>query len=190
VEANFINATVAACTTANARIKLYNMTDFLNPDQPVYVDTDSMKYLYDPDNLNHKSYNTPIKDLPAGLRFGEALGQWSNELDEGDYIAEIVCLGAKRYACRTIKGDYDVKMKGVSLNASNAEIFNFNRMKQTVLNNEAAKSAPMTQFLTDKATGNVITKELTRTVSSTIKSKRVLLDDHSTLPKTMDGRTI
>jgi hypothetical protein len=53
VEAEFINATAAAFTTANARMRLYQMIDFLNPDQPVYVDTDSMKYIYDPDNQTH-----------------------------------------------------------------------------------------------------------------------------------------
>ena len=77
VEAGFINDAVAAFTTANARMRLYQILDWLHPSQVGYCDTDSCIFLYDPDNPEHKSPDTPPdpEEMPEGLSFGNALGQ-------------------------------------------------------------------------------------------------------------------
>ena len=77
------------------------MLDYLHPDQVIYCDSDSVIFLYECNNPNHKSPETPPEELPKWLRFGSALGEWSDELGEGEHIEEIVCGGAKSYAYRT-----------------------------------------------------------------------------------------
>ena len=77
------------------------MLDWLHPSQVIYCDTDSVLFLYDCNNPDHKDPETPPEDLPKGLHFGDALGEWSDELAEGENIEEIVCGGAKSYAYRT-----------------------------------------------------------------------------------------
>jgi len=54
MEAEFISEITAVFTTANARIRLYDMLSFLHPSQILYYDTDSCYFLYDPDDSNHK----------------------------------------------------------------------------------------------------------------------------------------
>ena len=91
------------------------MLEWLSPGQVAYCDTDSVIFLCDHDNPNHKSPFSNPKDLPKVLSFGDALGQWSNELDEDDYITEFVCAGAKTYTYLTNKGKRSVRMKGITL---------------------------------------------------------------------------
>ena len=54
MEAEFISEITTVFTTANARIRLYDMLSFLHPSQILYYDTDSCYFLYDPDDSNHK----------------------------------------------------------------------------------------------------------------------------------------
>lgn len=60
----FINEIVAVFTTSNARLRLYNMLDWLDASQVMYCDTDSVMCLYDETNPSYKSlYNeTDIDD--------------------------------------------------------------------------------------------------------------------------------
>ena len=66
------------------------MLDWLTPGQAAYCDTDSCTFLCDHDNPNHKSPFSDPKDMPKGLSFGDALGQWSNESGADEYNR--VCL--------------------------------------------------------------------------------------------------
>ena len=45
VEASCINEITAAFTTANARIRLYAMLDWLDPSQVIFCDTDSVVFV-------------------------------------------------------------------------------------------------------------------------------------------------
>jgi hypothetical protein len=45
VEANYISEITAAFTTANARIRLYTMLEWLDPSQVIYCDLDSVVHL-------------------------------------------------------------------------------------------------------------------------------------------------
>ena len=51
VEAGFINEAVAAFTTANARMRLYQMLDYLAPGQSMYCDSDSCVFYTTPTTL-------------------------------------------------------------------------------------------------------------------------------------------
>ena len=122
IEAEYISEITACFTTANARIRLISMMHWLHPSQIIYVDTDSVKILYDKTNPNHKYPSNNAKDLPNNVKFGNGLGEWEYELDEDDWIDEIVVAGAKSYAYKTKKGHIEIKMKGITLDRANANI--------------------------------------------------------------------
>ena len=46
----FVSEITAAFTTSNARVRLYNMLDWLDDSQIIYRDTDSVIFLYDENN--------------------------------------------------------------------------------------------------------------------------------------------
>lgn len=68
---NNVNIFVACFTTSYARLKLYNTLDTLK-ERVLYMDTDSVIYT-----------QKPTESL---IPVGNYLGQFTNELDEGDYI--------------------------------------------------------------------------------------------------------
>lgn len=55
IDQGFIHEVIAAFTTSNARLILYNMLNWLDSSQAVYCDTDSVLCLYDENNPLHKS---------------------------------------------------------------------------------------------------------------------------------------
>ena len=109
VESDYISEITAAFTTANARVRLYKMLDWLDPSQLCYCDTDSVIFLYDETNDKHK--NPYIHKAPDGLEFGKGLGRWEDEFDGKDHIAELVAGGAKSYSYKTAHGKIVVKQK-------------------------------------------------------------------------------
>ena len=140
IEAEYISEITGVFTTANARMRLYNMLEWLDPSQICYCDTDSVMFVYDKNNSKHKE---PLNDkpneepkLPIGLRFGKGLGEWEDEMKEGDWIVELVVGGAKSYAYRTHKGKIVVKQKGITLDHANETRVNFESIKQMVLNQD------------------------------------------------------
>jgi len=153
LEADFISEITAVFTTANARIKLYAMLEFLGPDQVLYCDTDSCYFIYDPENPNHKK---PTNDqaLPATISFAPkkkaCLGQWESDLKDDEYIIEFVCGGAKSYAYRTNKSDFKIKQEGSTLDFANDKILAFDAFKNTVLNNESLNAAEGFKFKTQR----------------------------------------
>jgi hypothetical protein len=53
-EAEYISEVTAVFTTANARMRLYDMLDWLDPSQVLYCDTDSVFFIDDETNPNHR----------------------------------------------------------------------------------------------------------------------------------------
>ncbi len=112
---------------ANARVRLYKMMDWLDSSQVCYCDTDSVIFIYDETNPEHK--NPYIHKAPDGLEFGKGLGQWEDEFDGKDYIIELVIAGAKSYSFKTAygctkKGKVVVKQKGITLDRANDNVVN------------------------------------------------------------------
>ena len=118
--------------------------------------------------------------LPKSIQFGSGLGQWKDELD-GEHITEIVIGGAKSYSYKLSTGKVVVKQKGITLDVANAAVVNFDTMKHMVLNDEKLQSVPRYQFQWDKKLKNIITGEISRSIHSTINSKRDL-DGYDTTP--------
>ena len=55
IEADYISEVTAVFTTANARMRLYDMLDWLDPSQILYTDTDSVFLVYDKTNPLHRT---------------------------------------------------------------------------------------------------------------------------------------
>ena len=114
-----VNIFIACFTMSYARLKLYNALDTLQ-ERVLYFDTESVIY-------TKKPHETSIPT-------GNYLGEFTNELDEGDQIVEFVAAGPKNYACNTFKGNQCCKVRGFTLNVRGQNILNFNSMKELVLN--------------------------------------------------------
>ena len=64
----YISEITAVFTTSNARVRLYKMLDLLHSSQLVYCDTDSIIFVYDGNDPNHR--------LPPDSMLGDSLGAW------------------------------------------------------------------------------------------------------------------
>ena len=82
----------------------------------------------------------------------------------------------------TNKGKIIIKQKGITLDRANSHIFTFDNVRKIVLENETLKSERRYQFTWNKTTKDIETKYVSRSASSTIDSKRILLDNYDTLP--------
>jgi len=99
------NIHIAAFTTSNARLRLYDMLDKLGQ-SVAYYDTDSTVYIDDGKNT---------------VKTGCMLGEWTDELEKDDYITEWVSTGPKSYGYLTNKGKEMLKIKGFTLNYQKLE---------------------------------------------------------------------
>ena len=99
VKGSKTNIFIAAFTTCQARLKLYESLEVLG-DRVLYYDTDSVIYTWKPGQT----------EIPLG----DYLGDMTNELDEGDYIVEFVSGGAKNYGYATKHGKIVCKVRGFS----------------------------------------------------------------------------
>ena len=120
--------------------------------------------------------------MPKNASFGNSLGQWEDECGKGEEIVEVVIAGAKSYAYRLNTGKVVIDQKGITLDVANHERFSFEKMKKMVLEGEQLESASRHQFGWCNTSKNVYTGYVSRTASSTLESKRRLLEDGSTLP--------
>ncbi len=68
-------------------------------------------------------------------------GDLTDELDPGDYILEYVSAGPKNYAYTTTKGKQTCKIRGFSLNYTNAQLLNFDSVKTMVASVQPDKPA-------------------------------------------------
>ena len=88
----------------------------------LYFDTDSVVFLEDTDD--------PQQPQPVP---GDYLGEFTNELDDGDYIVEFVAVGPKNYGYKTKNGKIECKVRGFRLNSEGKTQLNFDVMRQNVL---------------------------------------------------------
>ena len=128
------NIFVAAFTTCQARLKLYESLDTLQ-EQVLYYDTDSVVYEWRPDQ--------------PSIATGDFLGDMSDELD-GDVITEFVSGRAKNYGYTIRQGKVVCKVRGFSLNVRGAAALNFQTMKDNVL-------AELENPLDHRRTNNMVT---------------------------------
>ena len=177
IEAEYISEVTAVFTTANARCRLYSMLDWLHPSQLIYCDTDSVIFAYDKNNKNHKYPSNDAHDLPANVKFGDALGEWESEMKGNNYIKEVCVGGAKSYSYIEYNPDTHeekivIKQKGITLDRANSNKFTFEAVKDMVLNKTVIESEKRYQFTWNTSTKDIETRYISRTVQSTFDSKR------------------
>jgi len=121
------------------RLQLWNQMNLLG-DRVLYCDTDSIIYVSVPGE-----YDVPIGDM---------IGDWEIEdiCTKHEGIREFVAWGPKSYGMKCGDGYTTVKAKGVSLKRSTELLFNFNVMKEGVLeflaNGEMTSAfVPQTNFV-------------------------------------------
>jgi hypothetical protein len=125
-----VNVVIAAYTTAQARLKLYEHLDALGA-QVLYYDTDSVLYIY-----KGGLYRVPT---------GDYLGEMTDELAEygpGSYIIEFVSGGPKTYAYLVWSTNKQAfvsvcKIKGLTLNMKTSKKIGFETLKEMVLSETA-----------------------------------------------------
>ena len=113
-----LNIFVASFTTSQARDRLYEALQLLG-ERVLYFDTDSVIYLEEPGQ-------------PKPL-LGDYLGEFTSELETGDYIEEFVSGGPKNYGYRTKNGKAECKVRGFRLNSEGKTQLNYDVMRQNVL---------------------------------------------------------
>jgi hypothetical protein len=116
---------------AYGRLTLYNQMKRLG-DRVLYHDTDSIIYLYDPQQYN--------------IRTSETWGEWEEEKVSIKGISEFVSIGPKSYGIRTFDGEESLKLKGLSLKYSHHNLVTFDTLKTFVLNDAQKLMIPQFGF--------------------------------------------
>ena len=167
------NVILAAYTTCQARLKLYELLEKLDR-RVLYFDTDSVVYV--------SRQNEWEPDI------GDYLGQLTNELEADNHIVSFVSGGPKNYGYKLAKPDKSgnltyCKVRGITLNYRNHFLVNFDTMSQMV-----RKEGPSKVQVTDpykinrnKKTVNIETKE-EKKVYQVVYTKRVPIDNYDNVP--------
>jgi len=172
IEADYISEVTAVFTTANARMRLCDMLDWLHPSQVLYCDTDSVFFVYDKTNPLHKNPEEP-ENLPKSIKFGDGLGNWSDE-HKGHWIIEMILGSARKYAYKLDDGTVEIKQKGITMERRTANIFACDKYKKMVLNHEVTETAERHQFRWEGKAKDIITRLIKRKVQATIGKQRQL----------------
>lgn len=121
------NIDIACFTTSHARSRLYKALDLLGH-QVLYFDTDSVVYVYNPNNPNHHK-----------LANGDYCGEWTDELEGYIMTGTFVSGGPKNYSYEKTKDGitkYCSKVKGFGLNHEVSKRINHFSMIEVVNNRE------------------------------------------------------
>jgi DNA polymerase type B, organellar and viral len=103
---------------AYGRLQLYEYLEKLGK-RVLYHDTDSIVYLYKPEEDN----------IPSS----DVWGSWSEEeISRNANIQTFVSLGPKTYGIKTKSGETMIKAKGLSLKHSHRNILNFEKMEELI----------------------------------------------------------
>ncbi len=167
-----INVFIGAFTTAHARLELYDLMEQTR--RPCFI-------------LGHRQRNFVSRDGDWIPPLGDHLGELTDEIGGDDYITEFCSSGPKSYGYRTVKGKACMKVKGITLNAKNAQAIRLDSLIGLV--NSYVRSNDDTQYILAHAENIVRDKKhLTlhnKSVDKRFKvvyNKRRLLPDFNTLP--------
>ena len=167
------NVILAAYTTCQARLKLYELLDKLDH-RVLYYDTDSVIYI--------------SRDGQWEPEIGDYLGELTDELEEDNHIVSFVSGGPKNYAYKLAKQDKSgyithCKVRGITLNYRNQFLVNFDSMSDMV-----GKVGPTKLQVNDpckirrnRKTMNIETKEEKKCYQM-VYTKRIALENNDTIP--------
>jgi hypothetical protein len=160
------NEVIASFTTCWARLKLYEILDFLS-ERVLYMDTDSIIF--------SSREGQPMPPL------GDFLGELTSEVPEGRWITEFISSGPKSYSYRLDDGREEVKFKGVMMTPINRQLVTFRSIQEVVTRGKVIRLPTFNMFVRDKVHGQIFNRSTYKTVQL-VFTKRVLLDSYDTLP--------
>ncbi|KAL3068190.1 hypothetical protein niasHS_016436 [Heterodera schachtii] len=180
VEHDTSNVAIALWTTAAARVHLLNSLQLVYSQEDqvqrydtriLYMDTDSIFY----------DFRTALGDP---LKGGNQLGELADEYPSHTII-EFICAGPKAYALwlrnnATGEDEYNLKLRGITLDSNACTRINFEKMKEMVLEkwgtpgNNVRFDYPTKNFRITKQ-GDILTVPITKQFNPTV-NKGVLRD--------------
>ena len=165
------NIFLATFTTCWARLRLYTILQMVG-ERALYYDTDSMIYV-----------NKPGLSAPP---VGQLLGELKSELREGEFITEFVSGGPKNYAYLTNLGAEECKVKGFTLNYTNAQKIHFNTIKDMILSQKPLEqritTTNPTQITRQKDHSYVYNTSQNKTYKLVYTKRKVNWQTYHTLP--------
>lgn len=164
-----VNVAIAAYTTANARLVLYEYLKMLG-ERVLYFDTDSIIFT---EKLG--DVNPPV---------GDFLGDLTDEIveyGEDAYISEFVTGGPKNYAYKIKMPDGSektiCKVKGLRLNYMNSQFVNFDVIKDLVYNVDQNQNILLRNWMIRRSENNIIYSKRTDYRYKVTVSKRRRVGD-------------
>lgn len=180
------NCYLAAFVTAHARVRLHGLMERAGYRSVIYCDTDSVMFVQGVDEDR----------LPCT----PGLGNLTNELDEGVEITEILITGPKSYCKIFSDGTYDMKSKGITLNAGNLDRLTPDVMRKGILDvyhgivAQGAGICDLTQFTIRSAmqhgTVSVFSQDTDKIISVGHSKRWMVTRMHTGLPEDYDPPVI
>ena len=164
------NIIIAAFTTCYARLKLYEALYNLN-NRVLYYDTDSVIYVH--------------KDGLYEPEMGDFLGQYKDEIGDGDYIQEFCSGGPKNYSYKTMKGKKELKVRGFSLKPSTEQFLNFESVSEMVKSKDFSSKINLkmgSSMKRDKMTWSIKTTTNRKDYRLIYDKRLILNNSYSTIP--------
>ena len=165
---SFQSEILAVLTTTYGRIRLYQALDRVK-DGICYLDTDSVIF------AEPRGANT--------LHTGELLGELTDEIPPGREITRFLSSGPKTYCFVQDDDKQVIRLKGIRFNYLNSLMFNFDSMKQVVLEEIAQLKTPVSQEIVRTRRDGIIFKRPFTKVYRKVFNKRVLIPgSHTSVP--------
>ena len=175
VASSMTNVVIAAFTTAQARLKLFEVLHVLSA-RCLYYDTDSVCYIYDP-LMGHEQ-------LPTGTILGELTDELAGK-GVGTYIKSFVSGGPKFYAYEYVTPEgttgYVCKIKGVKLYYSNSQRLNYESIRRLVAGEDENAISVEGPAIRRTVFHEVITQNESKTCR-VVCEKRRFVSPYSSLP--------
>jgi hypothetical protein len=159
------NIFTAAFTTANARLRLYEMLDKLGK-SVAYYDTHSIVYIDDGKNT---------------VKTGCLLGDWTDELGKDVWIVDWLSTGPKSYCYKTNTGKVVCKIKGFTLNYETSKKSNSDSINNILEKKDSKISTQYNRITRDTKTKELLNKIETKEFGF-VYDKRVILETFDTIP--------
>nr|CAI5838221.1 unnamed protein product [Callosobruchus analis] len=169
-----VSVTLAAYTTAQARLRLYYFLEQLG-ERVLYFDTDSIVYISRPG-----AYDVPL---------GSCLRDLTDELEEygpNSYISHFASGGPKLYGYRVQSTNYHkhldiIKVKGITLNYRTINQVNFEVLRDMILHEASGQRYVITKNILRTPDHSVVTRAITKIFRPNF-SKRKRIDDYDSVP--------
>ncbi len=178
------NIAIAAFTTAQARLKLYELLETIGP-RIIYYDTDSVIFSAKPGEY------IP----PTGSFLGDLTDEVAGEYGPGCYMNKVVAAGPKCYSYTVVNPEtketfYSCKIKGITLDYTATQYINFDQMRDMVFNKvenlvgegEHDDEVRIPQLLFKTTNTCVVSTATIKKRFRIVYDKRVIRDDYTTVP--------